>query len=40
LEQENPRWQREFDDLYGEGLHAMQRGDLVKVDLDSFDPDD
>jgi hypothetical protein len=40
LEQEDPRWQHEFDDLYGEGLCAMQRGDLVKVDLDSFGPDD
>ncbi len=33
--------QREFDDLYGDdGLRAMKRGDLVKVDLDSFGPDD
>jgi hypothetical protein len=40
LEQEDPQWQREFDDLYREGLRAMRRGDLVKVDLDSFGPDD
>jgi excisionase family DNA binding protein len=40
LEQQDPQWQREFDDLYGEGLRAMRRGDLVKVDLDSFGPDD
>lgn len=40
LEQEDPRWQREFDDLYGDDLRAMRRGDLVKVDLDSFGPDD
>jgi hypothetical protein len=40
LEREDPQWQRQFDDLYGEGLRAMQRGDLVKVDLDSFGPDD
>ena len=40
LEQEDPQWQREFDDLYGESLRAMQRGDLVKVDLDSFGPED
>jgi excisionase family DNA binding protein len=40
LEQEDPQWQREFDDLYGDGLRAMKRGDLVKVDLDSFGPDD
>lgn len=40
LEQEDPQWQREFDDLYGDGLRSMKRGDLVKVDLDSFGPDD
>jgi hypothetical protein len=40
LELEDPQWQREFDDLYGESLRAMRDGDLVKVDLDSFGPDD
>ncbi|MBA3807744.1 MAG: hypothetical protein H0X28_05035 [Solirubrobacterales bacterium] len=40
LEQEDPQWQREFDQLYGENLDAMERGDLVKLDLNSFGPDD
>jgi len=40
LEQENPEWRAEFERLYGPGLRAMRSDDLVKVDLDSFGPDD
>ncbi|HEY2537305.1 MAG TPA: hypothetical protein VGI24_10025 [Solirubrobacteraceae bacterium] len=40
LEQEDPQWRREFDELYRESLDAMERGDLVKLDLERFGPDD
>ena len=40
LEQEDPEWRAEFERLYGPGLRAMRSDDLVKVDLDSFGPDD
>jgi hypothetical protein len=40
LEQEDPGWRAEFERLYGPGLRAMRSDDLVKVDLDSFGPDD
>ena len=39
LEQEDPGGAEEFERLYGPGLRAMS-DDLVKVDLDSFGPDD
>lgn len=40
LEQKDPQWQREFEELYGESLRAMKRDDLVKLDLDSFGSND
>ncbi len=40
LEQEDPGRREEFERLYGPGLRAMWSDDLVKVDLDSFGPDD
>lgn len=40
LEQNDPQWKREFDELYRAGLDSMRNGDLVKLDVDSFGPDD
>lgn len=40
LEQKDPSWREDFEDLYGQSLRAMQRGDLVRVRSEDFGPDD
>jgi excisionase family DNA binding protein len=41
LQQEGPKFQKEFDELYGESLAAMARGDLVPFEIpDTFGPED
>lgn len=41
LEQEDPVYRKDFDELYGGSLAAAQRGDLVPATIpDTFDPED
>jgi transposase-like protein len=41
LEQRDPAYLREFDELYGDSLDALGRGELVPATIpDSFGPDD
>ncbi len=41
LHLEDPEYRREFDELYGESLEAVQRGDLIPATIpDTFGPDD
>lgn len=40
LEQKDPSWRRDFEELYGQSLRSMQRGDLVRVRSEDFGPDD
>lgn len=41
LQLEDPEYQREFDELYGDSLEAMRQGDLIPATIpDTFGPDD
>jgi transposase-like protein len=41
LEQRDPAYMSEFDELYGDSLDALKRGELVPATIpDSFGPDD
>lgn len=41
LQQEDPEFRKEVDELYGESLEAMRRGDLVPAVIpESFGPED
>jgi excisionase family DNA binding protein len=41
LEQEDPAYRKDFDELYGESLEAVKRGDLVPATIpDTFGPED
>ena len=41
LQQDDPRYRQEFEELYGEGLSAAERGELIPAAIPStFGPDD
>jgi len=41
LQLEDPEYEQEFDELYGESLEAMRKGDLIPFTIpDTFGPDD
>jgi len=41
LQQDDPAYREEFEELYGESLEAMRRGELVPATIpDTFGPDD
>lgn len=41
LQMEDPKYRQEFDELYGDSLEAMRKGDLIPFTIpDTFGPED